>query len=158
MIHQVGFTAEGGFCSCALNDNNKRGTYSWPEAVVGQTASQMCQYGVFGQNVTRYCSKQVWMEDASVCPTVVTQEFSRLSSTVQNVRWSVAHLMYVHTSILVSHLANYKYRQCGECDYTTTSCGITSYRSGGSVCFQLGCCDYCHHSNIQYIFSKRTCV
>ena len=55
-------------------------------------------------------------------------------------------------------LANYKYRQCGECDYTTTSCGITSDRSGGSVCFQLGCCDYCHQSDIQNFIAKCTSV
>ncbi|KAL5497494.1 hypothetical protein EMCRGX_G013970 [Ephydatia muelleri] len=92
-------SAEGGFCSCALNVANKGGTYSWPEAVVGQTASQKCQYGVFGQNVTRYCSKQVWMEDLSVCPTVVTQEFSQLSSTVQNQTVSTDNVVNVTTQL-----------------------------------------------------------
>ena len=87
IIRKVAFTSGDGFCSCALNINNKGGTYSWPETVVGQTVSQMCQYGELGQNVTRYCNRQVWMEDASVCPTVVTKEVNQLSLTIQNVRW-----------------------------------------------------------------------
>ena len=96
MISQIVFNAEDGFCSCALNDNNKGGTYSWPEAVVGETASQKCQYGVFGQNVTRYCSKQVWIEDASACPTEVTKKFSQLSSTIKNVRWCKVSDLITH--------------------------------------------------------------
>eukprot|EP00731_Ephydatia_muelleri_P009408 Em0004g1746a len=94
-----GNISEDGFCSCALNDNNKGGTYSWPEAVVGETASQKCQYGVFGQNVTRYCSKQVWIEDASACPTEVTKKFSQLSSTIKNQTISTENVVNVTTQL-----------------------------------------------------------
>eukprot|EP00731_Ephydatia_muelleri_P018402 Em0011g442a len=89
----------GEFCSCDLNVKNKGGTYSWPEAVIGQTVSQMCQYGVFGQNVTRYCSGPTWIEDASVCPTVVTKEFSILNSTIQNQTINAENVVNVSTQL-----------------------------------------------------------
>ena len=94
MIPQASFTAASGFCSCALNANNQGGSYNWPEAVAGQTVSQMCQYGVLGENVTRFCSGQTWLEDASVCPTVVTKEFSELNLKIQNVSWCVFLLVW----------------------------------------------------------------
>ena len=65
---------------------SSEGTYSWPEAVDGQTVSQMCQYGVDGQNVTRYCNGQTWTEDASVCPTVVTKQLKELRALLKYVR------------------------------------------------------------------------
>ena len=77
---------ENKYCSCALNETNRGGTYSWPEARDGQIVSKMCQYGDNGQIVTRYCNGQIWQEDASMCPTVVTNQFQELHSEVQNVR------------------------------------------------------------------------
>eukprot|EP00731_Ephydatia_muelleri_P018411 Em0011g451a len=94
-----GNTQTGEFCSCDLNVKIKGGTYSWPEAVIGQTVSQMCQYGVFGQNVTRYCSGPTWIEDASVCPTVVTKEFSILDSTIQNQTINAENVVNVSTQL-----------------------------------------------------------
>ena len=75
------------FCSCDLDSSNGgSGTYSWPEAAIGQTISQMCQYGVVGQNITRLCNGDLtWAEDASQCPTVVTKQFRQLNTTIQNV-------------------------------------------------------------------------
>ena len=71
-------------CTAVLNSTNgDRGAYSWPDAAVGQTISQMCQYGVVGQNITRLCNGDLtWTEDASQCPTVVTNQFKQL---IQNV-------------------------------------------------------------------------
>ena len=75
-----------GFCSCDLNIDNGRGMYNWPEAMAGQTVSQMCQYGIAGQNITRYCNKNLtWTEVASLCPTVVTNEFNQLNTAIKNV-------------------------------------------------------------------------
>ena len=79
------FTIENRFCSCALDVTNRRGTYNWPEAVDGQAVSQMCQYGVDDQNVTRYCNEQIWTENISMCPTEVTKQFRQLSSDIKNV-------------------------------------------------------------------------
>ena len=83
--HQYTLTAYG-FCSCSLNVNNGRGTYNWPEALVGGFTSQMCQYGVIGQNVTRNCIENMtWTEDASMCPTEVTDQFNQLNKAIKNV-------------------------------------------------------------------------
>ena len=86
---------------------NRGGTYSWPEAVDGQTVSQMCQYGVVGQNVTRYCNGQIWTEDASICPTVVTKQFKELGSVIQNVKFfenlcTVLTFIYAHQQTISS--------------------------------------------------------
>ena len=75
------------FCDCALDETNRGGTYSWPEAEEGQNVSQMCQYGVDGQNIIRYCNGQTWKEEASMCPTLVTKQFKEISSEIQNVRF-----------------------------------------------------------------------
>ena len=74
-------------CSCGLNSSSGgSGTHSWPEAVIGQTISQMCQYGVVGQNITRVCNGDLtWTEDASQCPTVVSNQFRQLNAALQNV-------------------------------------------------------------------------
>ena len=81
---------------------NRGGTYSWPEAVDGQTVSQMCQYGIDGQNVTRYCDGQIWTEDASKCPTVVTKQFKDLGSVIQNVRFFKIIVQYLQLYMLNS--------------------------------------------------------
>ena len=75
------------FCSCDLNlSNGDRGTHSWPEVAIGQTISQMCQYGVVGQNITRLCNGDLkWTDDASQCPTIVTSQFKDLNTAIQNV-------------------------------------------------------------------------
>ena len=90
---------------------NRGGTYSWPEAVNGQTVSQMCQYGVDGQNVTRYCNEQIWTEDSSTCPTVVTKQFQELSSVLQNVRlfkilYSILTLTFHQQTISAENVVN----------------------------------------------------
>ena len=76
LLDECFFTATE-FCSCDLNSSSGGSeTYSWPEAAVGQTVSQMCQYGVVGQNITRLCNGDLtWTEDASQCPTVVSNQF-----------------------------------------------------------------------------------
>ena len=75
------------FCSCDLNSSiGDRGTYSWPEIATGETISQMCQYGVVGQNITRFCNGDLkWTEDALQCPTIVTSQFNELNTAIQNV-------------------------------------------------------------------------
>ena len=74
-------------CSCDLNSSNGgSGTFSWPEAAIGQTISQICQYGVVGQNITRLCNGDLtWAEDASQCPTVVSNQFRQLNAAMLNV-------------------------------------------------------------------------
>ena len=74
-------------CSCDLNSSNGgSGTFSWPEAAIGQTISQICQYGVVGQNITRLCNGDLtWTEDASQCPTVVSNQFRQLNAAILNV-------------------------------------------------------------------------
>ena len=81
------FTIAVNTCSCDLNSSSGGcGIYSWPEAAIGQTISQMCQYGVVGQNITRLCNGDLtWTEDASQCPTVVTYQFRQLNAPIQNV-------------------------------------------------------------------------
>ena len=75
------------FCSCDLKSSNgDHGTYSWPEIETGQTISQMCQYGVVGQNITRLCKEDLkWTDDASQCPTIVTSQFKDLNTAIKNV-------------------------------------------------------------------------
>lgn len=87
-MSQSASNAASGYCSCALNINNKKGTYNWTEAVIGQTVSQNCSYGAPGQNVnvTRYCTEKAWIENATECPTKVTNEFNMLRLKLQNVR------------------------------------------------------------------------
>ena len=60
-----------------------RGTYSWPEAAIGQVISHKCQYG----NISRVCNADLtWTEDASGCLTVVTKQFNELSTDLKNVQ------------------------------------------------------------------------
>ena len=84
---EICFTIAVKTCSCDLNSSNGgSGTYSWPEAAIGQTISQMCQYGVVGQNITRLCNGDLkWTEVASKCPTVVSNQFRQLNAAIQNV-------------------------------------------------------------------------
>ena len=78
------------FCSCDLNSSHgDRGTYSWPEIGICQSISQMCQYGVVGQNITRLCNGNLTgSDDDSQCPTIVTSQFKDLNTAIQNVaKW-----------------------------------------------------------------------
>ena len=76
-----------GFCSCDLSVNSDHGIYDWQERVPGQHASQMCQYGIIGQYITRHCDENLtWREDVSKCPTLVTDQINKLNAAIQNVR------------------------------------------------------------------------
>ncbi|KAL5476198.1 hypothetical protein EMCRGX_G026114 [Ephydatia muelleri] len=89
------------FCSCDLNlSNGDRGTYSWPEVATGQTISQMCQYGVVGQNITRFCNGDLkWTEDASQCPTIVTSQFNELNTAIQNQTITALNMVNITTQL-----------------------------------------------------------
>ena len=78
--------AQKGFCSCDLSVKSDRGTYDWPEREAGQNISQMCQYGIVGQNITRICNQNLtWGENDSTCPTVVTYKINQLNAAIKNV-------------------------------------------------------------------------
>ena len=79
-------TLANGFCSCDLSVKSDRGIYDWQEGVSGQNVSQMCQYGIIGQYITRYCDVNLtWREDISNCPTVVTDQINQLNVALKNV-------------------------------------------------------------------------
>ena len=65
---------------------SNRGIYNWQEGVPGQEISQMCQYGILGQYITRYCDESLtWREDNSKCPSVVTFHIIQLNAAIINV-------------------------------------------------------------------------
>ena len=76
-----------GFCSCDLSVESNRGIYDWQEGVPGQEKSQMCQYGIVGQYVTRRCNETLaWSENNSMCPSFVTDQINRLNTAIINVK------------------------------------------------------------------------
>ena len=86
MIALHASTVDNGFCSCDLSVESIRGIYDWQEGVPGETISQMCQYGIVGQNITRTCNaNRTWGEDNSKCPTVVTRQINQLNAAIANV-------------------------------------------------------------------------
>ena len=84
-MHYI-FTAAKGVCNCDLQVKSDYGLYDWQEGVPGQSTPQICQYGVIGQYITRYCDENVtWKEDISKCPTIVTYQFNQLNAEIKNV-------------------------------------------------------------------------
>ena len=83
MFDLVSNTATG-FCSCELNVTSIQGTYSWLEAIPGQSISQKCQYGMEEQSITRYCNATLeWNEDSSMWPTIVTEWFNQMNMVIK---------------------------------------------------------------------------
>ena len=81
-------TIADGFCHSELSVNNGRGIYNWPPLLIGETISQVCQYGAIGQNVSRHCkSNWTWTEYAALCPTEVTNRFNQLNEVFKNVSY-----------------------------------------------------------------------